>query len=162
MELSNWNWLYNATDKLTRGWLKHGARLLQQVTASAKASNAGSGAADDMQRFPSNASTSSWQSVCGDAFGHTMMDQHLTKLMQKTSGLGVLLLLNLGHCFCYFYVARLLEHYPCHSLGMRTAVLLLVGWMLPAWFNKLGKAMVTNFQLLRRFVFPLCPQRTVY
>ncbi|KAL3161743.1 hypothetical protein ABBQ38_008840 [Trebouxia sp. C0009 RCD-2024] len=84
MELSNWNWLYNATDKLTKGWLKHGARLLQQVTASAKASPGVSG--DDMQRFPSNASTSSWQSVCGDAFGHTMMDQHLTKLMQKTSG----------------------------------------------------------------------------
>ena len=101
MELSNWNWLYNATDKLTKGWLKHGARLLQQVTASAKSSNAGSGGADDMQRFPSNASTSSWQSVCGDAFGHTMMDQHLTKLMQKTSGLGVLLP-NLVNCVCYF------------------------------------------------------------
>ena len=87
MELSNWNWLYNATDKLTKGWLKHGARLLQQVTASAKASHEGS--ADDMQRFPSNASSSSsWQSVCGDAFGHTMMDQQLTKLMSKTSGSG--------------------------------------------------------------------------
>ena len=90
MELSNWNWLYNATDKLTKGWLKHGARLLQQVTASAKASHGGS--ADEMQRFPSNASSSSsWQSVCGDAFGHTMMDQQLTKLMSKTSGSGVLL-----------------------------------------------------------------------
>ena len=95
MELSNWNWLYNATDKLTKGWLKHGARLLQQVTASAKASHDGS--ADDMQRFPSNASSSSssWQSVCGDAFGHTMMDQQLTKLMSKTSGSGVLLQLFL-------------------------------------------------------------------
>ena len=91
MELSNWNWLYNATDKLTKGWLKHGAKLLQQVTASAKASHEGS--ADDMQRFPSTASSSSsWQSVCGEAFGHTMMDQQLTKLMSKTSGSGVLLI----------------------------------------------------------------------
>ena len=90
MELSNWNWLYNSTDKLTKGWLKHGAMLLQQVTASAKTSHEGS--ADDMQRFPSNASSSSsWQSVCGDAFGHTMMDQQLTKLMSKTSGSGLLL-----------------------------------------------------------------------
>lgn len=89
MELSNWNWLYNATDKLTKGWLKHGAKLLQQVTASAKASNEGS--ADDMQRFPSTASSSSsWQSVCGDAFGHTMMDQQLTRLMSNTSGSGML------------------------------------------------------------------------
>ena len=89
MELSNWNWLYNATDKLTKGWLKHGAKLLQQVTASARASQEGS--ADEMQRLPSNASSSSsWQSVCGDAFGHTMMDQQLTKLMSKTSGSGVL------------------------------------------------------------------------
>ena len=39
LELQNWNWLYNATDKLTKGWLTHGARLLQQVTASAKSSD---------------------------------------------------------------------------------------------------------------------------
>ena len=38
LELQNWNWLYNATDKLTKGWLTHGARLLQQVIASAKSS----------------------------------------------------------------------------------------------------------------------------
>ena len=38
LELQNWNWLYNATDKLTKGWLSHGSRLLQQVTASAKGS----------------------------------------------------------------------------------------------------------------------------
>ena len=38
LELQNWNWLYNATDKLTKGWLTHGSRLLQQVTASAKGS----------------------------------------------------------------------------------------------------------------------------
>ncbi len=84
LELSNWNWLYNATDKLTKGWLTHGARLLQQVTATAKS---GDDNMEGMQRFPSGgSSTSSWQSACGDAFGHTMMDQQLTKLMQKTSG----------------------------------------------------------------------------
>lgn len=33
LELQNWNWLYNATDKLTKGWLTHGSRLLQQVCA---------------------------------------------------------------------------------------------------------------------------------
>ena len=90
LELSNWNWLYNATDKLTKGWLKHGARLLQQVTASAKASSSSNSNTDDtMQRVSSTcSSSSSWQSACGDAFGHTMMDQHLTKLMQKTSGSG--------------------------------------------------------------------------
>lgn len=87
LELSNWNWLYNSTDKLTKGWLKHGAKLLQQVTASAKASCEGS-SDDAMQRNPSTSSSSSWQSACGDAFGHTMMDQQLSKLMQKTSGSG--------------------------------------------------------------------------
>jgi len=75
--------LYNATDKLTKGWLTHGAKLLQQVTASAKS---GADAGDMLQRNASGSSTSSWQSACGDAFGHTMMDQKLSKLMQKTSG----------------------------------------------------------------------------
>ena len=85
LELANWNWLYNATDKLSKGWLTHGAKLLQQVTASAKTSDDNT---ESMQRMASSSSTSSWQSVCGDAFGHTMMDQQLTKLMQKTSGCG--------------------------------------------------------------------------
>ncbi|KAL0050629.1 hypothetical protein WJX82_003772 [Trebouxia sp. C0006] len=83
LEASNWNWLYNATDKLTKGWLTHGAKLLQQVTASAKS---GADAGEMLQRNASGSSTSSWQSACGDAFGHTMMDQQLSKLMQKTSG----------------------------------------------------------------------------
>ena len=83
LEASNWNWLYNATDKLTKGWLTHGARLLQQVTASAKS---GADVGDMLQRNASGSSTSSWQSACGDAFGHSMMDQQLSKLMQKTSG----------------------------------------------------------------------------
>ena len=34
LELQNWNWLYSATDKLTKGWLTHGSRLLQQVQYS--------------------------------------------------------------------------------------------------------------------------------
>jgi len=83
LEASNWNWLYNATDKLTKGWLTHGAKLLQQVTASAKS---GAENGDMLQRNASGSSTSSWQSACGEAFGHTMMDQQLSKLMQKTSG----------------------------------------------------------------------------
>lgn len=83
LEASNWNWLYNATDKLTKGWLTHGARLLQQVTAAAKIN---SEQGEGMRRNASGSSTSSWQSACGDAFGHTMMDQQLSSLMQKTSG----------------------------------------------------------------------------
>ena len=122
LEASNWNWLYNATDKLTKRWLTHGAKLLQQVTASAKS---GADAGDMLQRNASGSSTSSWQSACGDAFGHTMMDQQLSKLMQKTSGgpskpfIGHGCLHHTSPCFIIFWdvpglAARLFVHFFCY------------------------------------------------
>lgn len=193
LELQNWNWLYNATDKLTKGWLTHGARLLQQVTASAKSNEAAmqvrhntssilsffvalgntmqvtlvtigctvllpacqyakpfhnvcTGAVSlrqllatlcrsagahygkiiasvyqlvnpadagfaHVQRAASSSSSGSgsWQSACGDAFGHSMMDQQLYRLMGKTSGAG-----SGGHSL----TANMPHMGPCGIVGL--------------------------------------------